>query len=89
MVDEFSRKASKSFEKKQKYEERNYMRLQTSKRELVEERRKRQMDVLDELLSFGDYMPSERMDKRVSKKGKKGSKKAHPKPKKKWRSFRK
>uniref|UniRef100_A0A914EIH8 Neuroguidin n=1 Tax=Acrobeloides nanus TaxID=290746 RepID=A0A914EIH8_9BILA len=90
VVDQFSTaKMSRAFEEKQKYEERNYTRLKTTKEEMNEIKRKRQMNVLDELLSFGDYLPegSKKSHGVSSKKGAKG--KFQRKSKKKWRNFRK
>ncbi|KAH7721993.1 Protein LPD-2 [Aphelenchoides avenae] len=59
VVDEFRRNDPRDKER-QRYEENYFVRLRMSKQEKHAERQKRQSNVLDSLLSFGDYRATDR-----------------------------
>ena len=68
VFDEFRAKESKTEKERRQYEEANFVRLQLTKKEQAQEKRRQNMSDLDTLLNFGDYMADGERKKGVKRK---------------------
>ncbi|KAK0426013.1 hypothetical protein QR680_009502 [Steinernema hermaphroditum] len=68
--DEFAPRRSRVDEEKRQFEEDYFIRLQMTKKEKHEEKMRNRQNMLDNLLSFGDYMATERVGNSEGQSGK-------------------